>query len=147
MTRKRFIPLRKKLEAVQQLKDGVRMADIKRQFKCQGNQVHYWAAQEEELLAKRAANAHAVTVHSGGKAEHPELEAEVYDWVMSERGDGLPVLTDDIIMKAQEIDPNFKGGKETTMIAWARCFRKRYDLTFRCATRVAQSMPAESSSV
>jgi len=112
MTTRRFIPLKDKLEAVRQLNSGVRMVDIRRQFKCQGNQVHYWARQVTELEAKRAKNAHAVTVHSGVKAQDPELEAEVFTWVMSERDDGLPVLTDDLILKAQEINPNFKGGKQ-----------------------------------
>ena len=75
------------------------------------------------------------------------LESIVYSWVTNQWDNGFAVSTANIICKALQLEPQFKGGCNKKLRSWARKFRKRHDLVFRRPTRVSQYSPQQAEAV
>lgn len=102
------------------------LKDTARIFKIQTNQIRRWRKQRDLIENLANENPGARSVCSGPQSGNPDLEKEMYDWVIGRRDQDHAVSTNQIICKAQSLNPNFKEGYMKRLTHWVYEFLRRY---------------------
>lgn len=74
----------------------------------------------------------------GRQAMYPDMEKELYEWIIDQRSSGYIVTSLHIRLQAQKFckDSNFKASN-----GWTQKFMKRHGLAIRQRTKIAQKLP------
>lgn len=105
---------------------------------CEGT-IRRWKACAAALIRSKPKN---ISVHTGRKPEHQELEArlleEIDKWMLY----GVPLNQQDIIRMARAIMPNFKDGNLSRMSTWVSTFLAREKIVLRRVTQHGLQQPS-----
>ena len=127
-----------KLRAIEMAEETGNKRKTARIFKVDPAQIRRWLKNKEKIREIALQNPRKLTVHSGPKLQHLELENIIYSWILEQREEEMPVSTADIIDRAVYLQPDFKHGDEKKRIYWVYEFLKRRHLSVRTRTRVSQ---------
>jgi hypothetical protein len=118
-----------------------------KKFNIEPKQVRDWTKKKEKMLATAP---HVVKIHPGKLPKYPNLEDNLFSWIIEKRENGNAVTRKLITRKAislskdQEFllnNPGIAGFKFSSK--WLDGFLGRYDLSQRRKTTVAQQLPAD----
>ena len=113
-----------------------------REFKVDSKRIREWCRQKEQLLAlkKRKKAKRRRLDGAGRKPRDPEMEEELFQWIVERRSRHLRVSRRMIRLQARTLSPDdeFKASR-----GWLQRFMKRHDLSLRRKTTVSQSVPSD----
>lgn len=118
-----------------------------KKFNIEPKQVRDWTKKKEKMLATAP---HVAKIHPGKLPKYPNLEDNLFSWIIEKRENGNAVTRKLITRKAislskdQEFlrnNPGIAGFKFSSK--WLDGFLGRYDLSQRRKTTVAQQLPSD----
>lgn len=140
--------IREKLMVVNFFENNNRnVRGMAKKFNIEPKQVRDWTKKKEKMLATAP---HVVKIHPGKLPKYPNLEDNLFSWIIEKRENGNAVTRKLITRKAislskdQEFllnNPGIAGFKFSSK--WLDGFLGRYDLSQRRKTTVAQQLPAD----
>ena len=98
----------RKLEIVDEAESSGNVASTAQNRNVQPKQIRHWRKYKQKLIDKKRKNSKARTVNRGNSAHHPQLETQLYDWVIKQRKNGFAVSPSNMNCKALQIDAHFK---------------------------------------
>ena len=141
------LSLLQKVEIVESAQSSGNIRQTARKYKVQPSQIRRWRRNIQEITQLAEQNPKRLNVHKGRKILAPDLEEEVYTWIIAQRNAELAVSTLNIIDKAMTIDANFRNGNRVRLMGWVYDFMKRRRLSVRVRTRKSQITNAAMQSV
>jgi transposase-like protein len=143
-TPRAFINLHKKIEICNKWIVGKRekMHSLKGLAREEGvapNQIHAWMKKLLELKQGRGAN---VTVHRGRPSSFKKGN-ELVTWVLELRKEGMPVSMGMAILKASQMDRNFRRKKQMSKYSCIRRLLRSHGIRIHCKAHESQDLPAK----
>jgi hypothetical protein len=99
-----------------------------------------WKSAISKLQQKALVNPHARSCHKGRKVDDLPFELEIKDWVMEQRSMDIAVRMKDIINHVLKVNPTFKDGSRTKLLAWVCKFLMCHGLSVCHVTRIGQKL-------
>jgi hypothetical protein len=145
---RRFITIKKKIEiaehAVQALQDqSMSLKGLAREHSMQPGQLRRWISSLPSM--KRLAEEKKQgkwTMHSGRQSNFSRGN-ELCEWVLSLRNDGMPVSMNLVILRAAQMDTDFRRKKQQTKYSIVRRLLRSRNIVIRAKTHEAQRPPKE----
>ena len=86
---RKYLSVAKKLEILKKAETSGNINATARAHNVQPNQIRNWRKNQLKLIAQKQINCKSRTVHSEESAHHPQLEQEVYTWMLQQRKNGF----------------------------------------------------------
>lgn len=144
-TPRAFINLQKKIEICNKWTVAKRektnsLKGIAREEGVSPNQIRAWMKKLLELKQGRGSN---VTVHRGRPSSFKQHSKELVTWVLDLRKEGMPVSMGMAILRASQMDSNFRRKKAMSKYSCIRRVLRSHGIRIRCKTHESQDLPSK----
>lgn len=130
------------LKVNQQIATGSSLRAACRENNISPNQFRKWRKPEvfDQLLNSRRG---AYSLHQGRVSVLQQFEDEIVQWLFQHREQGMPISIRMIVLKAGELDPDFRRKSDASKYAAVYRFARIHRWALRIGTHVSQRRPAE----
>eukprot|EP01022_Parablepharisma_sp_SALTPOND_P023585 TRINITY_DN50229_c0_g1_i6.p1 TRINITY_DN50229_c0_g1~~TRINITY_DN50229_c0_g1_i6.p1 ORF type:complete len:388 (+),score=27.35 TRINITY_DN50229_c0_g1_i6:542-1705(+) len=111
-----------------------------RMYDCTPSNIRDWE-KNEKLLRECSGKKKRRSLHKGKKTKYPEIEPELYAWIISKRSKGKQVTTALLLQKIKAMDTELSKCSDEAIKSFLRRFMSRYLLAYRKPTHVGQELP------